>query len=198
MKKIIIASALMLAATTSSFGAVKGGKVGVNFQYSGTLPSLGVWWHLTDMIAINPYVGYDFSSTKDVYTGTTLTCGAATCTQTDKSNTLTLGIDIPLYVAQFNALNLFIAPGFGYKSASGSTVTENSTASTSLTVDKGSTSTLAFGLAAGLQIAVLDQLHVFGKAGFDLNIASNSASSNYSRTQFTTGRASIGAIFYFN
>ncbi len=125
MKKIIIASALMLAATTSSFGAVKGGKVGVNFQYSSNLPSLGVWWHLTDMIAINPYLGYDFSSTKDITTGTTLGCNAATCTQTDKSNTLTLGIDIPLYIAQFNALNLFIAPGFGYKSAGSSRVTEN-------------------------------------------------------------------------
>ncbi len=198
MKKLFIAAALMLAATTSSFAAVKGGKVGVNFQYNASLPSVGVWWHLTEMIAINPYVGYDFSSTKDVYTGGTLTCGAATCTQTDKSNTLTLGIDVPLYLAQFNAVNLFIAPGFGYKSASGSTVTENSTAGTSLTVDKGSTSTISFGLAAGLQIAVLEQLHVFGKAGFDLNISSNSASSNYSKTQFTTGRAAVGAIFYFN
>ena len=198
MKKLVLG--LALVASTSVFATgVKGGKIGVNFQYSGTMPSLGAWWHIVDMVAINPYVGYGFSSEKTTYTGGLLAgCGTATCTNTDKSNNLVLGIDVPIYLAQFNALNFFVAPGFSYTSSGGSNVYENTTAGTSSTVEKGSSPKLNFGLYAGLQIPILEQLHVFGKAGFDFGITSNSNNSTYSKTEFTTTRYSIGAIFYFN
>ncbi len=202
MKKILITSLLALAATTSSFGAVKGGKVGVNFQYGSNINSLGAWWHLADIIALNPYVGYSSSSTKDLYTGTAglgIGCGTGNvCYQTAKSNGFVVGVDVPIYLAKFNALDLFVAPGVGYNSSSSETLNENTTNGQSATVNNGTSTTWNLGLAAGLQIPLLEQLHVFGKAGFDYSRQTKDTYSNYKSTAFTTTRYSVGAIFYFN
>lgn len=205
MKKIILA--LALVATSSAFASVKGGKIGVNFQYSSKLPSIGAWWHIIDLIAVNPYIGFDSSNDKTLYTTGPAAIGCAgittNCTKNVSSNTWTFGLDIPIYVAKFTALDLFVAPGIQYGSTSGSTKTENATNGQSLEVTTGATATWTFGLAAGLQIAILEQLHVFGKAGFEYSIKSYptvTGTADYldKTNSFTTARAAVGAIFYFN
>ena len=203
MKKTVFALALI--ASTSAFADVKGGKVGMHFQYGSNISSIGVWWHIVDMIAINPYVGYNSAS--DKYTNiTNATYGCSTtnqCTRTNSVSTLAFGIDVPIYLAKLNAVNLFVAPGFSYSSKTSSDKYEPATGASTET--KGTTPTISFGLALGLQIPILEQLHVFGKAGVDYSITSYdnsgvaSASGNADKsTSLTTTRYSVGALFYFN
>lgn len=52
MKKMLIAAAIAMAATTASFGAVKANKLGVDFMYSGGTNNIGVWWNITDMVVV--------------------------------------------------------------------------------------------------------------------------------------------------
>ncbi|HMY11298.1 MAG TPA: hypothetical protein PKC74_06730, partial [Turneriella sp.] len=108
MKKILITSLLALAATTSSFAAVKSGKIGVDFATNSstgitngngnnTPQSLGVWWHVTDMIAIRPSLAYS--------TSTTTTETPATNTKNSvTTNSFGVGISVPIYLAKMNLL----------------------------------------------------------------------------------------------
>lgn len=210
MKKTLLALAFI--ASTSTFANAKGGKVGANFQYSSKLSSIGVWWHITDLVAINPFVGYDSSTDKKTQAtlagNTTLACTAAStnCTSNATTGTWTVGMDIPIYIAKFNALDLFVAPGVAYGNSGTTTKYENPVNGQTFTADAGSTATWTFALTAGLQIALLEQLHVFGKAGFEYSIKSYpsnpvaATNTDYldKTTNFATARAAIGAIFYFN
>jgi len=205
MKKTVLA--LALVATTGAFANVKGGKIGMNFQYGSNISSLGVWWHVIDMLAINPYIGYSSSTTKytNITGGNGIGCGAtAHCTRTDSSSTLVFGIDIPIYLVKFSAVDLFVAPAFSYSSKSTSDKYENANNGQSIET-KGTNPTYNFGLYLGLQIPILDQLHVFGKGGFEYSITpyenpgTGSTNGNPDKTTtFSTTRYSVGAIFYFN
>lgn len=185
----------------------------MQFQYGSNISSIGVWWHVIDMVAVNPYVGYGSQSTKYTQvtnTGTAGAVGAActttnVCTRTDGGSSLVFGIDVPIYLVKLNAVDLFVSPSFSYTSASTSDKYENANTGASFET-KGTTPTYNIGLHLGLQIPILEQLHVFGKGGFDYSITpyenagtvSASNSNKDKTTSFTTTRYSIGAIFYFN
>ncbi len=188
MKKIIIASALMLAATTSSFGAVKGGKIGVDFAYNGGISALalngtavGVWWHLTDTIALRPGVGFTSGTT----TSTNTTTGVSTETKVSQFN---FHVSLPIYLAKLNLVDLYVAPEFSY-------------ASTSTTVGATSVSGSGLGVAAalGLQVAINDQLHIFGELGGGYTSTEGTSGTTQTKVSgITTARTAVGAIFYFN
>lgn len=182
MKKILITSLLALAATQASFGAVKSGKAGVDFATSsttgvnngnGTTQSLGVWWHVTDMIALRPSLAYS-STTKTVEASGTKT--------SETTNTFGVGIAVPIYLAKMNLLDLYVAPAFAYGS-NGSNYTN---------IDAG--------VALGLQVAVNEQLQFFGEMGLGYRNTTDKATANQTTTTgtFGTARGSVGVIFYFN
>lgn len=184
MKKILITSLLALAATTSSFGAVKAGKIGVDFTTAGTTgvyngngttQSLGVWWHVTDMIAIRPSIAYSSSTTTVEVT----TPSSKTSTTT---NTFGVGISVPIYLAKMNLLDLYVAPAFSYGS-NGSNYTGIDAA-----------------VSLGLQVAVNEQLQFFGEMGLGYRNSTDKATANQTTTtgSFGTARGAVGVIFYFN
>lgn len=213
MKKIIIATALMLAATTSSFANVKAGKFGMDFSYAGSLglwttgisgspsltsngtPTVGFRYHVTDMIAIAPSVGFATASgTDNNFSGA----------KTERSTTTWgVGLEVPLYLAKFTAMDFYVAPGVGFTPTS--TTTKNTTAAGVVTEGKSTGSFLSLYAAIGLQIPINDQLHVFGKTtiGYasgttnpDTN--SNPADVDDKTSYFGLQSWAVGAIFYFN
>lgn len=178
MKKILITSLLALAATTSSFAAVKGGKFGANFSYSASTPTFGVWWHLTDMIALTPSIGWTNKTT------------TSTGTETN-TNEITFGLGLPIYLANFKALDLFVAPDFAFTTTSSKTTTAGVSGSTSA-------SNLAVGAALGLQVQVHDQVHLYGAYTLGYSKDDPGTTGGTVTTKFGTNRTAIGAIFYFN
>lgn len=173
MKKILALTAAM-AISSAAFGTnVKASKFGVDFSYANQLPTLGVMWHVTDMIALRPSLGFS-STTTDPNTGST--------------TVLNFGIAVPIYLANFNALDLYVAPGFTYKS----TNTKPATGSSTTASDIGVTAAL------GLQVKVTDQLHLFGEMGLGYTGTNNGGSPAAKTTVIATGTTSIGATFYFN
>lgn len=215
MKKIIIASALLLAATTSSFGAVKAGKFGMDFSFAGSLglwqtggagqpgnapsfsgmPTVGFRYHLTDMIAIAPSVGFYTTSHTDNPANT----GG---TKREYSTTAWgLGLEIPLYLVKFSAMDFYVAPGVGYNPVS-STRNDTNAAGVAQPEQKYSANYLSLYAAVGLQVPINDQLHVFGKT--TIGYASGTTNTDKTNEQddkstyFGLQSWAVGAIFYFN
>ncbi|AFM14459.1 outer membrane beta-barrel protein [Turneriella parva] len=220
MKKIIFASALMLAATTSSFGAVKAGKFGMDFSFAGSLgtwttrsmndgpgapnfggmPTVGLRYHLTDMIAIAPSVGFYTATTTD---NTNNTIATQTKTTEVSRTAWGFGLEIPLYLVKLNAMDLYIAPGVGFAPTSATTKTTRVDGLT--TEGKSTGSYISVFAALGLQVPINDQFHVFGKTTVgwasgttnpDTN--SNPADVDDKSTYFGLQSWAVGAIFYFN
>jgi len=215
MKKILITSLLAFAATTSSFATVKAGKFGMDFMYAGAIgqwqtkgatnpgvpdfagmPGVGFRYHITDMIAVAPSLGfYTASGTDNAANG-------------DKSEyTATgwgLGLEVPIYLLKLNALDFYVAPGVGYNSIS--TSRKNTFANGNPTTESGTSGGyLSLFAAVGLQIPINDQLHVFGKTtiGYATGTTNPDTKANPSQpddksTYFGLQSWAVGAIFYFN
>lgn len=183
MKKMLIAAAIAMAATTASFGAVKANKIGANFQYDGSLPTFGVWWHVTDMVAIAPSIG--FKNTSNTYNSTA-------ANKEDSTTELQLGVGVPIYLAHFNALSLFVAPEFSYTSKSDKLTPQAGASTTS------SSSVLGISAALGLQVEVHAQVHLFGAFAFGYSSEDTGNASGQKTGIISTTRTAIGAIFYFN
>ncbi|MBX3722457.1 MAG: outer membrane beta-barrel protein [Turneriella sp.] len=186
MKKLFLG--LAFVASTSVFASVKDGKIGVDFSFAGstgvtagttTVPTIGAWWHVIDMVAIRAGVGYQSVNT---------TNSSTTSDKTDSGFVFSIGV--PIYLAKMNALDLYVSPAFSYASLSTKTTTTTPATSTS-----GTSSGLGISLSLGLQVALNDQLHFFGEAGFGYSTYTNDPSKT---TTIGTARGAVGAIFYFN
>lgn len=197
MKKILIAAAVAMVATSASFGAVKGSKIGLDYSMSSSLATLttpsinnggtsssstqgvGMWWHVTDMIALRPSVAYSSTTT-------TVTTSAGSGSVT--SSTFGVGLSVPIYLAKMNLLDLYVAPGISY----GTNAIGGSSAYTN--------SNLGISAMLGLQVAVNDQLHFFGEMGVGYNSQTDKSTANQTTTNntFGTARGAVGVIFYFN
>lgn len=204
MKNFFLVSVFVF--TSGIYADVSSGKFGANFQYGNTINSIGVWYHIFDAIAVSPFVGYSTTTTvvkNSTFAG--LGCGALDCTVTTKTNDWNFGIEVPIYVAKLKAMHFFLSPLASYGISNGTTKGENASTGRTGENENASSKLLTFGIYAGLQIPVLDQLHLFGRGGFEYAIrsttpASNSPGATYADKtySFGSGRYSIGAIFYFN
>lgn len=189
MKKIFLALAFVASTSGGLFAAVKDNKFGVNYMYNAGQNNIGAQWHITSVFAIRPSIGFS--------TGTTTTTTTTTGNVNEVTGTtLEFGIAVPIYLANFNLLDLYVAPSFGYTSTSGKTTNTIPVSSAD-----SKSSGINAGAALGLQIALNDQLHVFGELGLGYSSTDNpNASATTTRTsnQFGLSRTAIGAIFYFN
>jgi hypothetical protein len=219
MKKILITSLFALAATTSSFGAVKAGKFGMDFSFAGSLdlwtlgtdgsatrptsngmPTVGLRYHITDMIAVAPSIGFYTTS------GTNNQNNALpTAIKTVETSVTAwgIGLEIPIYLAKFNVLDFYVAPGVGFTPTS--TTTKNTHVDGTTTESKSTGSYLSIFAAIGLQIPINDQLHAFGKTtlGYASGTTNPNTNANPSEpddksTYFGLQSWAVGAIFYFN
>jgi len=220
MKKILITSLFALAATTSSFGAVKAGKFGMDFSFADSLglwtlgtngsasaptfngtPTVGLRYHITDMIAVAPSVGFYTASGTD---NQNVTAPPTAIKTTETSVTAWgIGLEIPIYLAKFNVLDFYVAPGVGFTPTS--TTTKNTQVDGTTTESKRTGSYLSIFAAIGLQIPINDQLHAFGKTtlGYASGTTNPDTNANPSEpddksTYFGLQSWAVGAIFYFN
>lgn len=216
MKKILTLSLVTAFSINAISASVKAGKIGVDFSYAGTMglyktngtnamsvgtPTIGVLWHITDMIALAPQVGFLSTGSEDK-SGVN---AAGTGNIVEKSTTAWgAGLEVPIYLTKFNALNFYLAPGFGYTPTSTTTKTTSYTAGTvgTTTETKSKGDYFSGYLAVGLQIPVNDQLHVFGKTtiGYASGTTNGGGVSEKDSTEsfFGIQRWAVGAIFYFN
>lgn len=220
MKKLVLG--LALVASTSVFADVKAGKFGMGFAFSGnygllntnqqaplgtTMPSINALYHITDMIAVAANVGFYTTSYKDK---SGLDSAGANGTLREYSRTAWgVGIEVPFYLMKFNLLNFYVAPGAGFTPTKTTTTTTNFVAGTSATAGSSpsiATNTyLSIYAAVGLQVAINDQLHAFGRTTigyasgtYNTTNNSNTASPDSSDTYFGLQSWSVGALFYFN
>lgn len=219
MKKILIASAFMLAATTSSFGAVKAGKFGMDFSFASPLglwtlgsggsasmpsfygmPAVGLRYHITDMIAIAPSVGFYTASGTDNRNNTNP--GATKSVETT-TTAWGIGLEIPIYLLKLNLMDFYVAPGVGFTPTS--TTTKTTLVNGTTTEEKSTGSYLSLFAAVGLQIPINDQLHAFGKTtiGYASGTTNPDTKANPSEpddksSYFGLQSWAVGAIFYFN
>jgi len=220
MKKILITSLLAFAATTSSFANVKAGKFGMDFSFAGSLglwtlgsngdasaptfngmPTVGLRYHITDMIAVAPSIGFYTTSG----TNNRNVTAPATATKTTETSVTAwgIGLEIPIYLAKFNVLDFYVAPGVGFTPTS--TTTKNTQVDGTTTESNSTGSYLSIFAAVGLQIPINDQLHAFGKTtlGYASGTTNPDTKANPSEpddksTYFGLQSWAVGAIFYFN
>jgi hypothetical protein len=219
MKKILIRSLLAFAATTSSFANVKAGKFGMDFSFAGSLglwtlgtdgsatppnfngmPTVGLRYHITDMIAVAPSVGFYTASGTDNRNDT---LPGAIKTRETSVTAWGIGLEIPIYLAKFNVLDFYVAPGVGFTPTS--TTTKDTRVNGTTTESNETKSYLSIFAAIGLQIPINDQLHAFGKTtlGYASGTTNPDTKANPSEpddksTYFGLQSWAVGAIFYFN
>lgn len=173
MKKMLIVAAVAMAATTASFGAVKANQFGVDYMYSGGVNSFGAWWHVSDKIALRPTVGFKYTDQDNAGTQTTTTM-------------FTLGVAVPIYIANFSALDLYVAPAFAYTSNGSKSTTGGVSVSTS-------SSSISASAALGMQVKLVEQVSIFGEMGIGYD-----KDDSTKKSTIQTARTAVGAIFYFN
>lgn len=215
MKKTVLALALI--ASTSSFADVKGGKFGMGFSYAGvnslgvfttnnsgnvgtSMPTVNVQYHITDMIAVAANVGFYTTNWKDKQTLT----AAGNGTWDEYSKTAwAAGLEVPLYLAKFNLLNFYVAPGFGYTPTKTTQTKTDVTAGVSQTrngypVTSTSNYLSIYGVI-GLQVAINEQLHAFGRTSIGYASGTyNGGAQDSTDSYFGLQSWAVGALFYFN
>lgn len=220
MNKIILA--LTLIASGGIFADITGGKFGMGFSFTNnqalgvfntnrlgpigaTAPTVNLQYHITDMFAVAANVGFYTTSFKDK-SGLDTT-GANGQLREYQTTGWAIGLEIPIFLAKFNLLNFYIAPGFSYTPTK-STLTTTGLGTTTTPTSSPLTSTNSFlsvFAVMGLQIAINDQLHAFGRttigyaAGtYNSTNGTNTAPPDSTDSYFGFQSWSIGALFYFN
>ncbi len=219
MKKTILALALI--ASTSAFADVKAGKFGMGFSYAGSwaaftttkntgsssgisqgMPTANAQYHITDMIAVAANVGFFTTNYRDK---SSLDAQGFNGQIKEYSATAwSAGLEIPLYLAKFNLLNFYVAPGFSYTPYKVTTTTTNVSATGVQTTPANSPSTstsnyLSIYGVIGLQVAINDQLHAFGRTTIGYASGTyNSGLQESTDSYFGLQSWAVGALFYFN
>ena len=103
-------------------------------------------------------------------------------------------------MAKFNLLNFYVAPGVGYAPAKTTTNTTVVAGGTSVTTTTTSTSNyLSVYGVIGLQVAINDQLHAFGRTSIGYASGTyNGGNADSTDSYFGLQSWAVGALFYFN
>lgn len=208
--------ALMLLFICSQvFAAEKTGKFGSEFSYGasiGTLqsssgappyigvPGLSLWYHINDRIAITLRTGF-YSANYEAVT-------AQATPYESKSNTSTssfgASVEVPIYITKFNIVELYLAPAVGYSFSINSNKSTLASSPSSITETKYLNEFYsAFGVI-GLQVPILDQLHLIGRTAFGYIYGNTNQDLLYQSNSYTKSSYfgfqswSLGAIIYLN
>lgn len=201
--------------STGLFAEIKGGKFAVGFAYAGNIgpvntnnkspvtmnmPTVNVLYHFTETIGLAASAGFYMTNYKDK-SGLN-TSGYGTW---DEYQTIAWGasVEVPFYLARWNALRFYLAPGGSYTPAR---TTQNRTdvsaagATTRAGYPVSSTNHYVSGYAAiGLQLEITEQLHLLGRTtvGYAMGIYTG-ANQDSSEMYIGLQSWSLGALFYFN
>ena len=189
LKKLILSVtcifALPLSAQASEdFGKVYGGKVGIDIHIGLNQASTGAIIHLTQGLAINPYLlyySYEANNTGSAY-------------GTSKNQYFGGGAFLPFYLFRIEDLHIKFMPGFSY--AKGTQIDPGSTSNSVESV----TTRINFQIFLGLQYALSKHLHVIGETGLNYNQfkVSDPTQGTYTTKLWNLYSGNIGLIFYFN
>jgi opacity protein-like surface antigen len=181
----LICISALSAQTAEDSGKIYGGKIGMDIHIGFNQASTGAIIHITQGLAINPYLlYYSFEATN---TGSSYT--------TSKNQYFGGGAFLPFYIARVENLHIKFMPGFSY--AKGTQVDPNNSTPYS---NETATTRVNFQLFLGLQYALSKHLHVIGETGLNYTQykASDATSGTYTTKLWNLYSGNIGLIFYFN
>ncbi|HRP70876.1 MAG TPA: hypothetical protein PLY93_15235 [Turneriella sp.] len=184
------------------FAHVEEGHLGAEFGYgiqdtSGSgpanirMPTVALWYHLTDWVALNVRGGLSIVSYDSDYNNS------------EKYSTTVYGasIEMPFYIAKLNAVRLYLAPNVGYTFTKDESFSVSGITGSSQWKTDSLYKYVSFLTVVGLQVAILEQLHVVGRTtfGYVWQNVTYPTSNTYSHSSFFGFQSwSLGAIVYFN
>jgi hypothetical protein len=174
-------------------------QVGVVIGYPA---QVGVLWQLNDRVAIRPEVAV---STTTNQSGLQVSFGfpGAMSTSTTVTDATTLSTDIHLLftVASWDAVKLYVTPGYGYTRSwnTATTTTQSGSAPAVVTTRDTTQDSHAAFASLGVQFRPHERFAVFGESG--LRYSSTAFELVTATTRFKTHgystAGSLGVIFYF-
>lgn len=213
MKKIILL--FFLVVCSHIIGADKTGKFGSEFSYGATIgtmqssnggppyvgvPGLSLWYHITDRFALALRTGFYMTSYETVNSPST------PYESRSKNSVSSLGasIEFPVYIAKFSIVDLYLGPALGYSySINSGKSTMASSPNNPIETKYLSEFYSAFGVI-GLQVPMLDQLHIIGRTTFGYIYGDTSQdllyqSNSYTKISYFGFQSwSLGVIIYLN
>lgn len=205
MKKriiIFLAVALFSAVYAKSNMA---GRYGVHFSYGGNalagfetiesgnnaLSAVGGIYHIIDLVAVSPWLG--FNNTSYSYENS-----PGSIEYNVSISQMYFGVDVPIYLYNFDKIKLAVVPGFHYINYKKETKATTLSSGDSTTTTDSDRNAIGFLAHAQLQYPMSRQLHLFARMGvnaYKYNDGDKTKdTSNGSR--FTLGRTTLGITFY--
>lgn len=211
---VVCAAALLLVGKDAA--AQEAGQVGVTMGYPG---AVGVLWHLTSRVAIEPEIAFSRNRSTSTFEsivifGTGFTTTTLTSESTAEGWTVSPGLNVRLYVGKWDNVSTYVASGYSYHRTS-STTTSTSTSPIGLPGVGSRTEIVELRSAShdvrgmfGVQYAPHRKFSVFGEVGLRYSSADlprlistgDSVLSNVTRSGSASsfGNASaVGITFYF-
>jgi hypothetical protein len=202
--------------TNFLFADERAGKFGVEFSYTGTnginqttyfsttspvgMAGVGLWYHITNFVGLTTRI----SGSTSTYEYPSLITASNETRERQVSYGVGGAVELALYLLKLKSLDLFVAPGFGYIKwwQTKTTSNSNGAAGASYFSDAGTFS--AYGLV-GLQIPVLDQMHIVGRISIGYVGTKSTQDFIYAGPEHTTTASffglqswSLGVILYLN
>jgi hypothetical protein len=211
---VVCAAAVLLVGRVAA--GQESGQVGVTMGYPG---AVGVLWHLTTRVALEPEIAFSrnrMTSTFEsgIIFGTGFTTTTVTSESTSEGWTVSPGINVRFYVGKWDNVSTYVASGYSYhRTLSTSTSTSSAligvpgVGSRSEVVELRSETHDVRGMF-GVQYAPHRKFSVFGEVGLRYSTADlpqvmssgvvGIGSLNRSGTTSSFGNASaVGIAFYF-
>jgi len=203
-----IAAVLLVARPTA---AQDTGRVGITMGYPG---AVGVLWHLTSRVAIEPEIAISKTRVESrvdtsIVIGSTIISSGSISTTTDGWTT-SPGVSLRIYVGKWDDVSAYLAPGYVYHhNSSTSTTTAPGGFGSVARVETRELSSTTHDVRGmfGVQYAPHRKFSVFGEVGLryahaDLPTVAASGAGVSSATSVGTSRAfgnagAVGVAFYF-
>ena len=178
MRRFLLSLSVMLAFTPSTLNAQENDDK--KFQFGITLPRIGVIWHITDNIALNPNVSF-FSEWEQA---------SGNMIQSDSdSDSITVYANLRFYIQEWKKMRFYISPSyvFGWRQFDLKTQYESYPPGTIRTGI--STQTIyehGVGGQWGLQYDLMDRLSLYGQIGAQYRRSISSRLASYTTSDPTT------------
>jgi hypothetical protein len=197
--KALLTVAIVLAVTGGAASAQERGQVGVAMGYP---TAVSVIWHATDRLAIQPRVSFARSSTESTIesniTFNGVIVSSTSLTTRSQGWSVGSGMDVRFYIARWDAVSTYVAPGFSYSRGSSTSVMTSQNAFTGNQIEtrKSSSDGHAVRGTFGVQYTPHERVAVFADVGLQYSRTDPGIVGN--TTLKTLGNTSaVGAIFYF-
>lgn len=166
-----------------SVWAQDAGSIGVTMGYPA---SVGVFWHVTERVALRPEISFFGSSTD-----TDALSPSGIDTSAD-GHTVLVGVSVPLFVAKWDTLRAYVVPRYAYSH------TGSSSSSTVPAVDFETKTRGHLGsVSVGAHQMLGQRFAVYGELGWSYERLTTEATSVTVRSRGFGTRSGVGVVVYF-